>query len=765
MNNMINLDTIIRKLNGQTPHLANEEVLVTIDLTSKKAIEKTLMVRLAGNFQDYLVANNQNPTRSSSGKLSTYYVRDAQNERTLAIEISFDVFCPKGHEIKIAEALHGELSPARAFANLMERWVREFIPLGDEGRFIDTYDAAHKQLVTHLANRAATQVGLELKPKVALSGEAAVAREIVVGPIEIGVRLQDYKEEQKIIVEAGLEIDDQIYVKAFVFQERQATPEELFKCNLREYFSKQVTFQQFSRELQYPNFKQPLQQTLSAALQPVGRRVAFINFSTSQPGNVKPGPEFVSVAYNHVHYVHGRTQPIVIQNTVQLYCENSVAFLASGVTDLEAWVKSTLNVILKRHLIGKTYVDLLLRFDPLEQIIKRDLSAHAASLGYAVDHLVSLPDLKERDLTKPFLLETEDTFETKLDGFEVQIKFDIKLRIQNLQSIEKYLNPGRDVKEAIKALVFSEARQCLRNVHPEQFYLYFNHPKETDEVAVTAPPQDDERLAVKDLLCKRIIESLRSEFNAEIFDLTPRVGRSDLTERYKRLCNEIRDFCVRLEPPDPHGTETLTLTGNFELRGVYPDSAGWQRFSALRLDLDGLQKQLENHLKTELKTYSQPSFMFQNRFGRHQVFALVENYARQYMRREFGLIVHLTNLDRNTTEVEEGQRQAIIDLEKKRLDAEKRQGQLLVHRLEELRIGRANLLSVSPINKEELEQIDENIQLLQTELEATSARFGAHQLAPALETQRPDSLPRADEAMHVAVQYELESAPKGQLTD
>src|SRR6185295_15663739 len=137
------------------------------------------------------------------------------------------------------------------------------------------------------------------------------------------------------------------------------------------------------------HFKQPLQQALTAALQRVGRRLSFINFFSSENIIGQIPPEFVGVTYNHSHEIPGRTQPVHITNTVQLYCENSVAFRASGVTDLESWVCDTLNVILKRHLIGQTYVDLLLFFEPLEQSIKRGLSDRAALIGYKVDHLLS----------------------------------------------------------------------------------------------------------------------------------------------------------------------------------------------------------------------------------------------------------------------------------------------------------------------------------------------------------------------------------------
>jgi hypothetical protein len=171
-------------------------------------------------------------------------------------------------------------------------------------------------------------------------------------------------------------------------------------------------------------------------------------------------------------------------------------------------------------------------------------------------------------------------------------------------------------------------------------------------------------------------------------------------------------------------------------------------------------------LKSELKTYYQSEFMFQNQVARRQVFELVRNYATTYMYREFGLIVHLTNLDRNTTEAESGQRELINDIEKKRLNAAREQGEDLVNKIKALKRRRTNLLSVDPDDEEGLETINNNIRLLEEELDSiTSPRFGQHHLAAALESQRPDEVPREGEANHVSVQYELDSEAKGQLTE
>jgi hypothetical protein len=758
MNSTVNLDPIIRKADGPGTTPSSDELLITIDSASGKAIEKTLFVRVGGRYQDYLVANKTNPTRTAGGKLS-YYVRDAQQQRTLAIDISFQVSCPKRQESKVAEALHGVRTPAGVFMELLERWVCEFIPLGDEGNFIDAYDAAKGKLERHLIDRAHKQTGLELSPVVTLSRQGSVPTEIVVGPIEIGIRLHLYPQEQKMTVEAGLELDDQNYVHAFVFREGQESAEELFKRKLKEYFFENVTIDQFSRELRYPSFTQPIRAAVSAPLKHVGRGVRFISMSTSE-GIIPPPPELVLVNYNYKHFIHGRTQPVTIQNTVQLYSQDSVSFHASNVGNLETWVKNDLDVVLRRHLIGQTYVDLLLRFEPVIEKITRDMGQRARAIGYRLDHLLSIPDLTEKDLKKPFDIDAEDTFETRLEGFEVQLKFSLRLRIPKLESVEeKYLNPGTDVKEAIKRTVLNEARQCLRDVPPERFYLYFNRPNEAANANA-----GDERLPVKELLSNRIKKSLTAEFKAEILELSPRVGRSDLTERHRSLCNVIKPFRVSIESPDPQATESLTLTGNFVLRGVFSDLPGWQRFSVLQLDLDGLKDQLETHLRAELKTFYQSGFMFQNRRGHQQVFNLVKNYAGIYMREEFGLIIHLTNLDRNTTLAEESQRRLIIDFETNKIAALVDQSKHLVDRLKELRRQRIKLLSVSPIDKETMREIDESIEVLEAELESVSvSRFGQHRLSATSEAQFPDELPPVNEEP-ATFSPTLEPTSKGQLT-
>lgn len=762
MDNTLNLDPVIRKLTGPVSVTAGEAVIVTIERGSKKAVKKDFLLRMLGDFQDYLVANKKNPLHTARGKPLTYYVRD--NRRTVAIDIVIVAAqCPVGREQRVAESLHGEHAPGQILAGLLQRWVNEFIPPGDEARFIENYDAVRHLLEKHLVSRAAVETGLELKVQVALSGDSNVASEIVVGPIEIGVRLHGYTEEQTITVEAGLSLDPRDYVKAYVFNEKLDSAEEVFKRRLKDYFFHHVTFRQFTYDLQYPAFKQPLIHKLSEELKPVGRNVRFINISTNAADVRRKAPrEFVAVTHNHEHFIPGRSAPVIIQNTVQLYCHDSVAFLASGVTDLEAWVRDTLNVNLKRHLIGKSYVDLLLRFPSIESDIKRDVSACADRIGYRVDHLVSVPNLKaeEEELTNPFLLEAEDTFETSLDKFEVQLKFNIRLYIPKLDSIEKYLNPGTDVKEAIRQTVLREARHWLRSIHPERFYLYFNQPNK----AASINAAEDERLPVKELLNKKIQESLRKEFNARVVDLTQRVGRSDLTERYHNLCFVIREFRVSIDSPNPQATEELILTGNFELRGVYPDEEGWRRFSVLQLDLDALQYQLEIHLKSELKTYYQYSFMYQNAVARNQVFNLVRNRACAYMRQEFGLIIHLTNLDRNTTKAEEDHRNFLIEIENKKLESLTSQSKLLVDRLEQLRVRRARELSVYPIDRETLKGIDENIAVLEQELkDISAATLRQSHLAVALVDQLPDELPPVEESQ-LTEPAVVEAKAKAQLT-
>ncbi|HKU76907.1 MAG TPA: hypothetical protein VJR02_23555 [Pyrinomonadaceae bacterium] len=757
----INLDPIIRVAGDSSGVVVGEQKLVTIDLNTGRAIEKGFFVRLAGNYQDYIVTNDRNPLHTVNAKVPSYYVRDSQNNRTLSIDIAITaVKCPPGSESKVAESLHGQQTPGQIFEGLLIRWLGEFIVPGDEWRFIESFNVARQRLETHIENRAATQTGLELTVKITFSGEATVPDEIVVGPIEIGVRLHGYTEEQKLTVEAGLGLDPDDKVRAFVFDERLDSAEELFKRTLKEYFFQNVTFSQFTYELHYPSFKQQLLQALSPALRKIGRTVRFINFSTRPDGIDEHPREFVPVKYEHKFFIPGRPQPVIIQNTVQLYCADSVAFKASKITDLEGWVKETLNVSLSRHLIGKKYVDLLLRFAEVEQYVKADVTTATAGIGYRVDHLVSAPNLeKEKDgLTNPFPLETGGSFETSIEKFKVELKFSIRLCIPELDSIEKYLNPGTDVKEAIKQNVLGETAFWLRKIHPERFYLYFQGPNE----AASDTAGEDELLPVKELVRKKIQESLKKEFNARILDLSVWLGRSDLTDRYHDLCFVIRDFRIEIKSPDPQATEDLTLTGNFELLGVHPDVNSWRRFSVLQLDLDGLSRQLETHLKAELKNYYQSRLMYQNHLAREQVFKVVKRYAETYMHEEFGLKIHLTNLDRNTTKVEEDHRKFLVGLEEKKLRAEADQCQLLVNRINELKKRRVQELSVYPVDQATLKEVNENIKLLEKELEDLRApRFRNHLLATSLADQLPDDLPTEDS--QTSRQAELQPGAKAQL--
>src|SRR5262249_28958293 len=161
--------------------------------------------------------------------------------------------------------------------------------------------------------------------------------------------------------------------------------------------------------------------------------------------------------------------------------------------------------------------------------------------------------------------------------------------------------------EAIRQNILGETAYWLRKIHPERFYLYFHEPNE----AASATAGEDELLPVKELVRKKVQESLKKEFNARILDLSVWLGRSDLTDPYHDLCCVIREFRVEIKTPDPQATEDLTMTGNFELLGVHPDVHSWRRFSVLQLDLDGLTRQLETHLKAELKNYYQSRLMYQ----------------------------------------------------------------------------------------------------------------------------------------------------------
>jgi hypothetical protein len=66
-------------------------------------------------------------------------------------------------------------------------------------------------------------------------------------------------------------------------------------------------------------------------------------------------------------------KPILVRNTVQMFLEDIGKYRLAQINDLEIWVKSKLEKIVKPSLIYKEYIDILLDFEPIALQIKQDM--------------------------------------------------------------------------------------------------------------------------------------------------------------------------------------------------------------------------------------------------------------------------------------------------------------------------------------------------------------------------------------------------------
>ena len=134
------------------------------------------------------------------------------------------------------------------------------------------------------------------------------------------------------------------------------------------------------------------------------------------------------------------------------------------------------------------------------------------------------------------------------------------------------------------------------------------------------------------------------------------------------------------------------------------------------------------------------------------------------MREEFGLRIHLTNLDRNTTAAEANHRQFLAELEDQKLESWTNQGRQLVQQLEQLRSKRTKELSIFPIDRRALKQIDENIKMIEEELsKIRELTLGQSHLASTFINEVPDEIPARPDQQQLNENAAIDAVPKALL--
>ena len=113
-------------------------------------------------------------------------------------------------------------------------------------------------------------------------------------------------------------------------------------------------------------------------------------------------------------------------------------YISAQSPNLEPWVQSKLERIVKPLLLDKKYADILCDFSKESDQIRKKMQLEAESIGYEVKHIVSLPKQKHSELLENLEINNDEKpkeFSTSATGVKVKLNTAVNLKFKSLEKI------------------------------------------------------------------------------------------------------------------------------------------------------------------------------------------------------------------------------------------------------------------------------------------------------------------------------------------
>jgi hypothetical protein len=623
------LDTVIQKVDSSTKSDSKAQKIVIVDGKTRKAIDKPPLL-WRGDCRYYLVSNNSDVRNIARGEVKDVQLQDLNHKVSLLV--NYEVSCNPGNEKKVAESVF-DLShpPSEILEGHIRRWLIEYgrqsLPV-----FIKSYFENREELLAKITEKALNETGFTLQVKLSLDAEKSL-NPLIVTADHLFVRLKDYDQEQEMKFEAELEVDPQNRVNAILHFPGNLQLQRLVPQELKKYIKQNISLQSFYTEMEKGSVKEALIRHLNDALKPAGRRVGAMTIEVKPPADLNP---FFQDQRDVICEVQQYPNPIIINNKVQMILKDYASYMAAKSPDLKAWLQEKLDRFIPQLLFDSKYIDLIIRFQPIEQQIKKVLSQEAKAIGYEIKQLVTVPDLEPIKWKESFPIDTQGTFETKLPNVHVKLHIVVTTRINRLEEIEHYLNRQQNVPKLMEEKVLDVTRQFLHKIEPERFYMRFSF---TDK---------DGEKPVETELIDLITEELVSRFHAEVIDVIPKMVDTELITRFRNLQERICLFEVALL--SLHGGERVIFKGRFQVESV--DAEGWYKFQLRNYSIDEIKEYVGEHILAILQTLPNETLIYKDKKHREQIEAIIKDIVEKNVAKEFGLSINVSNIHREHTLLE-----------------------------------------------------------------------------------------------------------------
>lgn len=768
------LDKVIRKIErtevfAKSKTKSSIEKIVVINKQKRKYLDKIPFID-GKNIVYYLVCNSNDASNVAKHTiLDPVNVTDFANNRELPISVAYRANCPSGKEEEVALALCSDDFPSDELEKKVKKWIAE---LTDEKAsiYIDDFFNQVENLQTSLKKKAEHEVGLNIHFRISLWDEKDL-ESVDIGPTEITVYVSDSDVKLDLKLETKLIVDNP--VKALSSQKSGwlISLVKVTKEEIKRYLLEKVSIAQFYYELK-DKVRNELIKHLDRVLHDRGRRVEFL-YLNSKTISASPIPkELVEIRCTVDCKVQKYTGLVLVENILQMLPKDVRRYISAQSPNLEPWVQSKLERIVKPLLLDKKYADILCDFSKESDQIRKKMQLEAESIGYEVKHIVSLPKQKHSELLENLEINNDEKpkeFSTSATGVKVKLNTAVNLKFKSLEKIEDYLNQTVDeIKNLVQEAVNSSTRENIRTIDPERFYMRFYEPT-AGEISVEQQ--------LKDVITK----VLEERFGAIVIRVVPIPEQTDIIDYLQRLMGMVGSF--NCEVLSLTGGEAVKLLGEFKILGI--EQGSWYIFQSAFQSMRESQQELLKELKAlknqyskvvssgdieynreELDEVSQRIRAIENEvFGMDNIkrsieksvnaklttidseilkytdnkfLSTMENFVNQLAResviKQYGLEIEITNFYRTRTEGEKYLFNAKTQLERAKIDealaqvearTQQRQNQLEMssrrnkaksYELNKLYEERARLIADTNVDPDELDYLNEKIDHLEKEI-------------------------------------------------
>ncbi len=710
-------DKVIREVDKDARVRLSSEQLLIVE-TKKKEVRihhkgSFLTSMFGGKLSYYIVANDSDSSNLAEGALKCT-VRDFKGDRSIDIVISYEVSCPPGREETALYALcSGNLQPEEELEAIVKKYVAEYSrPNG--AHFIDNYLSKRPELKESVMYGVQQETGLSFQLRISLARENEL-KPFVIQPTSFSVRVRDYDDALDVNLHAEFIVDEEQKVRAVLEAGQEIKITNLVKEGIRKYLRANVSLRQFYSDLN-TSIQNQICDHINDLVIEHGRKINFLTLSSDA---IASSPqEFEEIKTTIACEIHDPVLiPFFISNVLQMELNDIGKYRMSQVSDLENWVNSKLEPIIKTALFEKTYIQVLLNFSEISGSIKRQMEQVADDIGYSVNQIISIPELEPLKLTKDFDVEVEDeSFALKDAKVEVRLNIISTLHIPDLQAIAKELSPNVDTKDLIRKELLNVARRFLNQIEPERFYMRFSAP-DTGQ---------GEKKSIEEELSDTIRIALEKRFEAKLSSTVIKTLDTEIKICYERLFEHIGTF--ELEFNSFKDGKPVYLDGDFQINGV--DQFSWYTFQARKPSLESIQNCIKKSIHAKLSNLPSEILSYNNIETQTRLEQLVKQVATESVVQQFGLRIEVNNVSRRLTELEKLKSAAEQGLEELRISkiasvAAARQAELnsqlrIVEassqaEVDELRMLLAKRQEIIALedNAEELEELNEKIEKLQ----------------------------------------------------